>query len=241
MSIHNLQKQNREIGIIRIGEKVETQGNKTRPAMLETFRFTSSNREALGFLATEYGGGIRNWEGHDGEYELYTEAKIIHVIVNAENSLTQWYETWAQGGCKVRCDGVTATLQDAQGRQSVPCRCNPEDRQCFLTTRLSVMLPKVPMLGTWRLNSKGKIFAGQVAAFIETLQQFGMANGFCFLTINQEEIKKPGQAPKYFSVPSLQIDTNPPNMHALIASVQASAMALPAPVKLHRHSGVGED
>jgi hypothetical protein len=47
--------------------------------------------------------------------------------------------------------------------------CDPDKRECQITTRVSVMLPKVPGLGVWRLDTKGWNAAATLPTTLETL------------------------------------------------------------------------
>ncbi len=45
--IIDLQRRLREVGRIRIGEKVATSNGRSRPSKLSTFRFTSRDRQVI--------------------------------------------------------------------------------------------------------------------------------------------------------------------------------------------------
>jgi Recombination directionality factor-like len=72
---------------------------------------------------------------------------------------SQWYQMWSGGGCQRRCDGETEQLTQE------PCKCpaDPERRNalaktggaCKPTTRVNVMLPDLPDLGVWKIESRG--------------------------------------------------------------------------------------
>src|SRR5690606_36837148 len=98
-----------------------------------------------------WGGEVRPWDnGGSPEHELYTDTNQVPVVVPpTEMAFSQWYEQWSAGGCQVRCDGQW----DQQGDRA--CHCDPESRACKITTRLSVMLPDLPGLGVWRVETHG--------------------------------------------------------------------------------------
>jgi hypothetical protein len=222
----NEQRRARELGIIRIGEKVAAKKGDgtptTRPAMRETFRITSAYKPILEAVALVYGGEIRPWAERLGHWELDTPANELRVMINHQHSLSRWYERWAQGGCTHRCDGETCIVTAGGEPVERDCMCDPDNRKCDTMTRLNVMLSDVPILGTWRLNSKGKIFGSEVQAAFDMMDAVGLNVGvtYCLLQINQQEIKKPGKAARKFSIPSLMLDPNPPNFAAVIQGVQ---------------------
>lgn len=157
-----------EVGRIRLGEKSE----KGAPKKLATFRLTSSNKRALDAAAKLYGGTVREWKDAPsaGQYELLTQATELNVIIPPVPRLcSQFYEMWAAGGCTRRCDGETEMISGE------PCKCDPEadaKNRCKITTRISVMLPELPGVGLWRLESHGwnaaRTLPGTVALFART-------------------------------------------------------------------------
>jgi hypothetical protein len=204
----------RELGIIRIGEKKATANGGSRPAMRETFRLTSPYRAILEAVKARYGGELRPWKERAGHWELLTDVNELKCVLIPDDCVNQWYERWSGGGCTHRCDGETVRMI---GREGEPiereCLCDPDNRECALMTRLSVMLSDVPILGVWRLNSKGKIFAKEAWAEVERMRSlgFGRQAVFCLLQVRQQEIKRPGQGTKKFSIPGITLDPEPPN------------------------------
>lgn len=158
--IIDLQRRVVEVGRIRAGHRVNG-----RPAKGETWRFTSGDRRRLDELAQLHGGTVKQWDGHPGQYELQTNATTVPVMLVPGQNLTQWYELWSGGGCQRRCDGITDTISDG------PCLCNPEARECHEHTRLSVMLPEVPGIGLWRIDTTGYNAARELAGTAELLEQ----------------------------------------------------------------------
>ena len=176
MPILDLQQRMMEKGRIRLGHKVSgtTRAGKayTRPAKLETFKLTSADRQAVDAAAALYGGQVEPF--NDGEYGVVTDAVALNVIlVPGEMGWSQWREMWGNKVCHRRCDGVRETISDG------PCQC-PADpaeraaqaangRACKDTTRLSVMLPDLPGLGLWRLESHGFYAATELTGTIAIL------------------------------------------------------------------------
>jgi len=166
-----LQRRHAELGRIRLGYKkaiTKRDGEPgTAPVKLQTFRFTSPSERYIRDLATLYGGEAREWD-NDGkaEWEVYSEAKSIPVIV-VKGGLSQYLEHWSGGGCQRRCDGEHELIKDRD------CICDPADRLCKPTTRLSAMLPELEALGVWRLESKGWNSAAEIPAVAELAQFVG--------------------------------------------------------------------
>jgi hypothetical protein len=202
--------------------------------MRETFLLTSTNREMLECAAKVYGGTVKPWEGHPGQFALDTERTQLRVAVSTSQTLSQSYERWSGGGCTHRCDGVTCEVKRAIGtgremrqeRTTVPCLCNPESPECKMVTRVSVMLTELPTVGIWRLDTHGTIAGLEMPAFVEMIQQLGFAAGpvFCILTVEQQEIKSVGKAAQKFAIPSLSLDPDPPGFVALIQRAQMPAL-----------------
>lgn len=212
-----------ELGILRMGEK----GKKGEPVKLLHWRITSYDPIALDELAALYGGTSRPWEGapEEGQFELYTEASAIDVLI-PPNPITAFYERWAAGGCQKRCDGVTATIAQGRGDAAeivdAPCWCRerglvPGDEAdvkkgaCDLYMRLRVALDNVSGLGYWRLNTSSVSAYSEIRGQIELLRRMlpaRDANAWldipAQLAIEQRRIKKPGQPPREFIVPVLR-------------------------------------
>ncbi|MCC6832990.1 MAG: hypothetical protein IT200_16775 [Thermoleophilia bacterium] len=151
-----------ELGRMRLGEK----GQRGEPTQRTTWRLTSASQRLLEQVAEVYGGTVRPWAGapDEGYFELATTAHEVDILIPPTlASYSQAMELWSGGGCVRRCDGITEKIS---GR---PCMCDPERRECQVTTRVSVMLPKVPGLGVWRLDTKGWNAAATLPTTLETL------------------------------------------------------------------------
>jgi hypothetical protein len=129
MPIIHLQRRMRQLGEIRIGRVVDTGrvSQKTgkailRPEKLKAFRFTSPSREILTQVATLYGGEVQPWtpaNGGPSEFEVYSEATRLPVLIPPRDSVSQWYEHYQGSKCVRRCDGQVEQKSDR------PCMCNP--------------------------------------------------------------------------------------------------------------------
>lgn len=226
MPIIDLQRRMRQLGEIRIGHVVPTGRTdrngkaSVRPAKLSHFRFTSPSREILAAVAELYGGEVKPWtpaNGGPGEFEVYSTTNRLPVLIPPADAVSQWYELWAGSKCQRRCDGVTEHKADR------PCQCNPENRQCKITTRVNVMLRDVPALGQWLLISKGYHAAVTLPPAAELLAQAG---GYVAGWLGMEEkLIQTDDGPARFMVPTLDVEITPA---ALMAGQMTGAQAVDA-------------
>ncbi|GHA95168.1 hypothetical protein GCM10010330_56650 [Streptomyces tendae] len=221
MPILDLQRRMRQLGEIRLGHVVPTRNGKTRPAKLDKFRFTSPSREILTEVAKLYGGEVKPWtpaNGGPAEFEVYSQANRLPVLIPPKDAVSQWYELYAGSKCQRRCDGVTEQKSDR------PCMCDPDDRECAMTTRVNVMLRDVPALGQWLLISKGYYAAVTLPPAAELLSQAG---GYVAGWLGMEEktaIVKDQLA--RFKVPTLDVEITPAALMAgQITGGEVAAMA----------------
>ena len=210
MPILDLQMRMRQLGEIRIGHVVLTGKTRkdgkpgTRPAKLDKFRFTSPSREILTSVAELYGGEVKPWtpaNGGPAEFEVYSQSNRLPVLIPPRDSVSQWYEQYAGSKCQRRCDGVTEQKSDR------PCMCDPENRDCKITTRVNVMLRDVPALGQWLLISKGYHAAVTLPPAAELLAQAG---GYVAGWLGMEEkTAVVNDRPTRFMVPTLDVEITP--------------------------------
>lgn len=226
MRILDLQRRLREAGRIRIGEQVATGNGKTRPSKLTTFRLTSRDQLVITAASKIFGGRPETWESPDGEqWQVKTDRDDLQVVVPpGEMSFSQAYEQWTAGGCRVRCDGQFDSIADA------PCHCDPTNRECSIHTRLSVILPDLPGLGVWRLDTQGYYAAVELGGVVDLAAAFA-ARGQMIparLRLEQRSVKRFDAEGKSktlrFAVPILDLDVQP----LALAQAQANGGALPA-------------
>jgi hypothetical protein len=228
MPILDLQRRMRQLGEIRIGHVVATNNGKTRPAKLSKFRFTSPSESILAAVAAAYGGEVKGWtpanKGPD-EFEVYTEANRLPVVI-PPLAVTQWYELYQGSVCTRRCDGQTEQKSDR------PCVCDPERRDCQLTTRLNVMLRDVPPIGYWLLTSLGYYAAVELPPIAELLARGG-GNVPGWLSVEERRIvrEKPdgGMETLRFMVPTLDIDLSPMQVLSGATGITAAVEATERP------------
>ncbi len=206
MTIIGLQRRLVEVGRIRMGEKAEG----GRPVRLETWKLTSRDHVRLKAAANAFGGEVREWKDHPGQYELHTTVDALPILLMPGQAISQHYELWSGGGCKRRCDGQTEQLSDGA------CLCDPEQRECKPHTRLNVLLPDVAGVGAWRLDTSGYYAAVELTGTVELLE-VATTRGVLLparLRIDQRSVLRDGQT-RRFPVPTLDIDIRPLEMHAI--------------------------
>ena len=167
MSIRGLQSSLAEVGRIRLGQRVPTAKGGTRPAKLDTFRFTSPARSLIEEVAALYGGTVSEFTGEGvrgKQFQVTTDQNVIPVYVPRQ-TIDPYYESWARGVCTRRCDGEHDLIHDN------PCDCRPEKRACKPTTRVNLMLADVSGPGYWRLESHGIYAAMELSQLAILIQQ----------------------------------------------------------------------
>lgn len=209
-----IQRSLRRLGRIRTGNIVAAGQGKTRPAKLDTFRFTSETRSLIDAAQEAFGGTVRPWTNPatgKQEWEVITETDRLDIVVPPGQPVSQWMELYRQGGCERRCDGVTETISRS------PCKC-PSDTErrvamakageaCKITTRLSVMLPQLPDLGSWLLETHSFYAATELAGTAEVLAAAAEQGRFlpARLRLDQREKKIPNQPTNKFGVPIIEL------------------------------------
>lgn len=209
-----VQRSLRRLGKIRTGNVVSAKDGKKRPAKLDTFRFTSEQRSLIDAAREAFGGTVEPWTNPatgKQEWEVVTETDRVDIYVPPGQPVSQWMELYRQGGCERRCDGVTETIS----RQ--PCLC-PSDTElrvamakdgaaCKITTRLSVMLPQLPDLGSWLLETHSFYAAQELAGTAEVLAAAAERGQFlpARLRLDQREKKIPNKPTNKYAVPVIEL------------------------------------
>jgi len=198
--IIELQRRLTLVGAIRAGgEKQPRQPGRK----LEAYRLTSARRQLIEQAATLYGGDVSPWEGPNGtEWQVYTEAEEMPVLLIPGYSLRQTYELWEGATKRLRtCDGVE---DDVSGG---PCICNQEGVDlCDLYTRLVVALPELDSVLGWRLISRGANAGHELPTMMRLVES--QARGATFvpakLRLDQRRGVKDGQVVR-FVVPTIDL------------------------------------
>lgn len=243
-----------ELGRIRIGDRESNPSGKgTHPHKLAEFRLTSPNGPLLHHAAALYGGEVRPWAGEGApiddygrpsQFELYTTVNSIDVLIPTMSALTLWYEQWTLAGCQRRCDGVTIqSCPMKEALEGTPCTCPPDDvvradqaktgKACARILRLNVLLPDLPGMGTWRLETKGFYATAELLGTLDLLRESGAEHHIieAALRLEQRTVKRPGRGDGKgtlkFVVPVLWPKYTPRQLLAGAANV---LLAPPAPV-----------
>lgn len=200
--IIGLQQQQTEVGRIRLGVKVALAGGKSRPAKLDTLRFTSPHRELIEKVAELYGGHVAAWQPPKGnaQWQVITTSTQVPVMVPPQDPAeSQWFEMWSKGGCLRRCDGQTERISGKA------CLCDPDpaERDCKMHTRVNVLLEEVPGIGVWRVDTGSFYAATELPTTARILAE---ANGLIpgKLILDQRTVTRGGKTFN-FAVPVLDI------------------------------------
>jgi hypothetical protein len=194
MAVLDLQRRQQTTGRIRTGIRVKTgkqdRNGKdiTRPDKLNTLRFTSPSRPAVEAAALAFGGEVRPWENRGrNEWEVITKAtETMVTIPPGAEAISTWYEKWSGGGCERRCDSQT------EQKSGGPCLCAPllerfegseakakerhrlskmnPPQACHLKTRINVVLPDLPDVGVWRLDTGSFYAAGEMLGKVQIME-----------------------------------------------------------------------
>lgn len=175
--IITLQRQARELGRLRTGTF-----NGKYPQRSNTWILTSHSRDYLEAAAAEWGGEVTEYDPQGAgsrHWRVITEARSIDAILPPGDPLSQAYEAWTRGGAARRCNGEYEQISDAgcfclakwgaDFHQVKPGKAL-EEQPCQMTTRLSVILPDLPDLGVWRLETKSFYGASELTATVDVLK-----------------------------------------------------------------------
>ncbi|WP_166344963.1 hypothetical protein [Phytoactinopolyspora limicola] len=172
------QRQMAEQGRLRLGETVAAKNGKKRPAASQTWIVTSHSEEHVRVAAEQWGGTPERWKplGHGAEqWRVKTEASKIDAILPPGDPLSQAYELWKGSGCQRRCNGATEQLSGS------PCIClaefgdywyeQPQGDVCENKSRLKVLLPEMPGLGVWRMETGSHYAMDEIAGIVDSIRE----------------------------------------------------------------------
>lgn len=215
--ILNRQRQLAEQGRLRLGYTVpsKTKAGKDidRPVRSETWVLTSHSREHVEHAAALWGGTPEVWQpmgNGSRQHRVITEANAIPGILPPGDPLSQAYEMWNKGGCVRRCDGVTEQFSGS------PCIClaeqgptwfelGPKD-VCSSKSRLKVLLPDMPGLGTWRMETGSFYATDEIAGMVDTLR--GAVGDAVLIPVTlriEPRTRVAGGQTKQFTVPVVEL------------------------------------
>lgn len=215
--ILNRQRQLAEQGRLRLGYTVPATRRDgtptTRPVRSETWVVTSHSREHVEHAANLWGGEAQEWEpmGNGAkQWRVITQTSAIPAILPPGDPLTQAYEQWGRGGCVRRCDGVTEELSGS------PCICLAQHGEgwyelstrevCGSKSRLKVLLPDMPGLGSWRMETGSFYATDEIAGMVDTIR--GAAGDSVLIPVTlriEPRTRVAGGETKQFVVPVLEL------------------------------------
>jgi hypothetical protein len=215
--IINRQRQLAEQGRLRLGYTVPATKRDgtptTRPVRSETWVVTSHDREKVDVAAHLWGGETHEWEpmgNGSKQWRVITETKAIPAILPPGDPLSQSYEQWNKGGCVRRCNGLTEELSGS------PCICLAQHGEtwfelsprqvCVSKSRLKVLLPDMPGLGAWRMETGSYYATDEIAGMVDTIRGAIGENVLVPVTLRIEpRTRVAGGQTKQFVVPVLEL------------------------------------
>lgn len=234
-----------EAGRIRMGHQVAVAGTnkrgeqKSRPAALNAFRFTSPTKDLLDQLAVVYGGDVKPWNDKKAspseQWQLYSNADDINVLC-IPGSLSVWYEHWEGKGCLRRCDGVTCKVPQQTGPHDyelvdVDCLCRAEGiALCARHTRIQFILPEISFAGCWRLESHGTKASHELPAMADLIEALTVQGRMVKARLSidhRSEMTIVG--PRNYIVPKLSMEDTPLALAAGGSTLAIGAGDTPAP------------
>ena len=225
-----------ELGRIRAGDKQPVKGKKDvfRPNRLDRFRLTSQNPILL-HKAVElgYGDEVIEWpDAPEGrQWQLYCTVEALPVYVPPMAAFSQYNELWAGAECTYRCDGQVVHRSAIGGiEEGMLCQCDTFDERVPVVTRVNVMLPDLPGLGVWRLNTQGYYAGSELQGIVQMLSAASARNTWidAQLMITQRRQRKEGQT-RVFPVITLQpVEMTPRQMLALQQPVPVKQIEMPS-------------
>lgn len=235
-----------EAGRIRLGVQTKTKSGKMRPTSIDTFRFTSPDRQSIEQLAALYGGECIPWNepkaSPKSQWQVITTTNEIPVFL-VPDGLSVWYELWAGSGCQRRCDGVTVSVPEKLNEYDYelvehPCICvHNQVRECDPHTRLQIIIPQVKFRGVWRLETKGWNATYELPGMFDLIVALGQRGQMVQALLGVERREQPTVVGKRsFVVPrlsiqqsALELQAGDAGIHAITAGSQAVATpALPS-------------
>lgn len=208
--IRTLQLQARELGRLRSGT---FDAGKRQVKRSEFWIVTSLSETTCEAAAVLWGGAVEKWTPQSGtpQFRVITAAVVVDAILPPGDPLSQSYEMWNRGGCARRCDGYTETLSDT------PCICRaeygpefhavaPKDSTCKMTTRLNVVLPQMPDIGVFRVESHSYYAASEIAATVDMLRSAAGPEALIPISLRIEPRKRvSGGKTKQFPVIAVEL------------------------------------
>jgi hypothetical protein len=218
--IRTAQKQARELGRLRTGYSIPSDDPKKRPRPVKskTWVLSSHAEHYVSAAAEAWGGKVERWQPQGSgapQFRVITEAELIEAILPPGDPLSQANEMWNKGGCVRRCDGAIEQISRH------PCLClaehGPEwhllrqdlytkDKVCAATSRLNVVLPDMPDVGVWRVETHSWYAANELAGTVDMVLSGTGGKGLVPVTLRIEpRTRVAGGQTKHFPVVVVEI------------------------------------
>jgi hypothetical protein len=218
--IRTAQKQARELGRLRTGYSIPSDDPKKRPRPVKskTWVLSSHAEHYVTAAAEAWGGKVERWQPQGNgapQFRVITQAEQLDAILPPGDPLSQANEMWNKGGCARRCDGQTEQISRH------PCLClaehGPEwhllrqdlytkDKVCAATSRLNVVLPDMPDVGVWRVETHSWYAANELAGTVDMVLSGTGGKGLVPVTLRIEpRTRVAGGQTKQFPVVVVEI------------------------------------
>jgi hypothetical protein len=218
--IRTAQKQARELGRLRTGYSIPSDDPKKRPRPVKskTWVLSSHAEHYVSAAAEAWGGKVERWQPQGSgapQFRVITEAELIEAILPPGDPLSQANEKWTGGGCIRRCDGEIEQISRH------PCLCRAEhgpewhllrqdlytkDKVCAATSRLNVVLPDMPDVGVWRVETHSWYAANELAGTVDMVLSGTGGKGLVPVTLRIEpRTRVAGGQTKHFPVVVVEI------------------------------------
>ncbi|MEU2402767.1 hypothetical protein ABZ609_00275 [Streptomyces rubiginosohelvolus] len=218
--IRTAQKQARELGRLRTGYSIPSDDPKkrARPVKSTTWVLSSHAEHYVTAAAEAWGGEVERWQPQGNgapQFRVITKAEQLDAILPPGDPLSQANEMWNKGGCARRCDGQTEQISRH------PCLClaehGPEwhllrqdlrtkDKVCAPTSRLNVVLPDMPDVGVWRVETHSFYAANELAGTVDMVLSGTGGKGLVPVTLRIEpRTRVAGGKTKHFPVVVVEI------------------------------------
>lgn len=208
----------RELGRLRTGmkvAKVNKQGKEvTFPTTLTEWRLTTKSRWLAEHVADVYGGDVHQWleapSGSGIHWEVFTKSDTLEVFV-PDDALSQSWELWQSRNCLRRCNGTAmSTGEVCQCPADLEERLYPSKEQkeagvCKPTSRLSVILYRLPDVGVWRVDAHGEMAAREWPATVRLLDNLRNRGDYLRTKVLLRIDQRAGKDGHFYSVPVLEL------------------------------------
>lgn len=213
--IITMQRQARELGRLRTGYSVPNSdpNKRPRPVKSKTWVLSSHAEHYVTAAAEAWGGKVERWQPQGNgapQFRVITDAEQIDALLPPGDPLSQANEMWNKGGCMRRCDGQIEQISRR------PCVCLAEhgpdwhllrqdirtkDKVCAATSRMNVVLPDMPDVGVWRVETHSFYAANELAGTVDMVLSGTGGKGLVPVTLRIEpRTRVAGGQTKHFPV-----------------------------------------